>query len=101
MKFCDLHPIPTWLFMSCEEESMPLLLHINNGALGSRNFLKLKIALVKPNLKKENLGSDLFGNYRPVSNIAFLSKVLDNCMLLQITVHLDKNNLWGENQPIP
>ena len=91
MKSCDLDPIPTWLFMSCEEEIMPLLLHIVNGALDNGNFLKaLKIALVKPNLKKENLDSDLFGNYKP--------KVLENCILLQITVHLDKNNLWGENQ---
>ena len=73
MKFCDLDPIPTWLFMSCEEEIMLFLMLIINGALDSGNFLKaLKIALVKPNLKKETLDSDLFGNYRPVSNIPFL-----------------------------
>ena len=96
MKFCDLDPIPTWLFMTCEEEIMPLLLHIVNGALDSGNSLKaLKIALVKLNLKKENLDSDLFGNYSPVSNIAFMSKVLENCVLLQIPVHLDKNNIYG------
>ena len=99
MKYCDLDPIPTWLFMSCIEEIMPFLMFIINGALQSGNFLKaLKAALVKPNLKKENLDSDIYGNYRPVSNISFLSKVLENCILLQITKHLDENNLWSKYQ---
>ena len=30
MKFCELDPVPTWLFMSCEEEIMPSLLYIIN-----------------------------------------------------------------------
>ena len=47
MKFCELDPVPTWLFMSCEEEIMPSLLHIINGALENGIFLKtLKTALV-------------------------------------------------------
>ena len=99
MKFCDLDPIPTWLFISCEHVIVPYLMPIINGALETGNFLKaLKVALVKPSLKKETLDSDLLGNYRPVSNIAFMSKILEKCILLQLTEHLNKNNLWGKYQ---
>ena len=99
LKFCDLDPIPTWLFVSSQDEIMPHLIHIINGALQSGNFFTaLKVALIKPNIKKDTLDSDIFANYRPVSNIAFLSKVLENCILLQLTDHLNNNDLWGTYQ---
>ena len=60
MKFYDLDPIPTWLFISCEHVIMPYLMFIINGALETGNFLKaLKVALVKTSLKKETLDSGL------------------------------------------
>ena len=93
MKFCDLDPILIWLFISCEHVIMPYLMFIINGALETVNFLKaLKVALVKPSLKKETLDSDLLGN------IAFMLKILEKCILLQLTEHLNKNNLWGKYQ---
>ena len=60
IKFCDLDLVPTWLFMLCEDEIIPFLLYIINRALENGNFLKaLKVALVKPSLKKANIGYDL------------------------------------------
>ena len=68
---------------------MPYLMFIINGALETGNFLKaLQVALVKPSLKKETLDSDLLGNYRPVSNIAFMSKILENILI---------RTIFGEN----
>ena len=99
MKYCDLDPITTWLLMSWEYEIMPSLVYIINEALESGNFLTvLKIPLVKPNLKNANLDYASFGNSRPISNISFISKVLENCILLQISGQLHKNDLWGGNQ---
>ena len=53
---------------------------------------------MKPNLKKANLDHDLFASYRPVSNLSFISKILEKSILFQLTNHLDKNNLWNETQ---
>ena len=45
-----------------------------------------KIAIVHPLLKK--LGSELITpNYRPVSNLSFLSKLLEKCALQQFNNH--------------
>ena len=34
-------------------------------------------------------------NYRPVSNLSFLSKLLEKCVLLQFNTHCTENNLPG------
>ena len=48
--------------------------------------------IIHPLLKK--LGLDLISkNYRPVSNLSFLSKVVENCALKQFTKHCDENSL--------
>ena len=38
----------------------------------------LKSAIIKPLLKKPSLDKNLLKNYRPVSNLPFLSKILEN-----------------------
>ena len=51
-----------------------------------------KIAIIHPLFKK--LGLDLVSNnYRPVSNLSFLSKVVKKCVLKQFTKHCDENGL--------
>ena len=46
---------------------------------------------VRPLLKK--LGLELSsGNYRPVSNLPFLSKLLEKCVFLQFTEHWNKES---------
>ena len=37
-------------------------------------------------------------NYRPVSNLSFLSKLLERVVLLQLTDHVSRNNLLERNQ---
>ncbi len=47
----------------------------------------LKKAIIKPMLKK--LGLELINtNYRPVSNLAFLSKLIERVVALQLVDHL-------------
>ena len=56
-----------------------------------------KIALVKQVLKK--VGLDLnHSNYRPVSNLLFLSKVVETCMLKQSNKHSTDNHLFPDYQ---
>ena len=57
-----------------------------------------KHAIVHPSLKKENLDQSVLKNYRPISNLPFLSKVLEKAVILQTCKHLVKFNLFQENQ---
>ena len=42
----------------------------------------------------EKMGLELITlNYQPVSNLSFLSKVLERCVVNQFTAHCDVNNL--------
>ena len=49
-------------------------------------------ALVKPLIKKPTAGQEK-SNYRPVSNLSFISKVAEKVTLTQFTKHCDENKL--------
>lgn len=56
---------------------LPITLEIINSSLVSGHIPDaLKSALVTPIIKKPNLDPNVLGNYRPVSNLPFVSKVL-------------------------
>ena len=98
-KSCHLDPIPTWLLLECFSELSFVLLHIINKSLHCGTFpAALKKAVVKPAVKDYSGDRDSLTNYRPVSNIAFLSKLIEKAVMLQINEHLIKNNLYGKNQ---
>ena len=49
-------------------------------------------AVVQPLLKK--LGLELIkSNYRPISNLTFMSKIIEKCMLHQLNIHCETCNL--------
>ena len=83
-KSCDLDPIPTPILHDCLEEITPIVTDIVNKSLSCSVVPKcFKHALVKPLLKKANLDPNCLSNYRPVSNLPFLSKVLERIVLKQ------------------
>ena len=51
------------------------------------------MASVKPLLKKQSLRSDEFKNFRPISNLGFLSKVVEKYVAKQLIDYLDANGL--------
>ena len=53
-----------------------------------------KEAVLKPLLKKTNLDHTEFKNYRPVSNLSFLSKVIEKAVVLQLISYLEDNHLY-------
>ena len=98
-KSCELDPIPTWLLKQCLNELSPILTNIINVSLQSAHVPKaFKSSLVRPLLKKPSLDPDNFKNYRPVSNLPFLSKVLEKVVDAQIERHLTSNNLHEQHQ---
>lgn len=55
--------------------------------------MTFKHAAVQPLLKKSNLDPTLVNNYRPISKLPFLSKVLEKIILTQLLQHLQQNDI--------
>ena len=80
-KSCELDPLPTWLLMQCIAELVPTITDIVNMSLRDSLMPKsLKTALIRPLLKKSGLDSDILKNYGPVSNLTFISKVIEKAV---------------------
>lgn len=98
-KECAQDPIPVNLLYNCLEELKPIILFIVNASLRSGIFPSaLKNALVKPDIKNPNGDTNDYKNYRPISNLPFLSKVIEKCVHRQLTRHLSMHNLHAEHQ---
>ena len=57
-----------------------------------------KTAVVKPLLKKSNLDPNVLNNYRPVSNLPFLSKILEKLVFNQVNDFLNRNSILEKHQ---
>ncbi len=96
---CDLDPMPTWLLKSCCSAIVPTLTVIVNLSLANSEVpTSLKNALVRPLLKKANLDKDNLKNFRPVSNLSFLSKLIERIVAKRINSHLITNHLLSKYQ---
>ena len=77
---------------------LPSLAHIVNKSLDQGAFYnEWKEALVKPLVKKKSLGA-IKTNYRPVSNLQFISKIVEKVTLDQLTLRCNRNNLLPSYQ---
>ena len=98
-KSCSLDPFPMWLLKECLPDLKEPMTFIVNQSLKLGYFPKgFKSAIVKPTLKKANLDKDDYGNYRPVSNLSCLSKVMEKCVYQQLNKYLDLHELFAECQ---
>ena len=87
-------PIPTKIVLDCMDILLPVLLHIVNSSLLAATVPRpFKMAIIKPLLKKNGLDANDCNNYRPVSNLPFVSKLLERVVLQQLVQHLNANNL--------
>ncbi len=93
-KSCALDPIPTWLVKLCAEELLPIITHVINLSL-SQSLMpeEIKEALLNPLLKKASLDYEILKHFRPVSNLAFLSKLIEKVVAAQFKDHIKSNNL--------
>ena len=97
-KCCELDTIPTLLLRKGLYEVLPTVTKIMNISLTQELFpSKWKTVAVTPLLKKPGSESVL-GNFRPVSNLPFLSKVLEKIVFGQFNGHCDKFSLMPDYQ---
>ena len=101
IKTCELDPLPTSFLTHCLDDLLPHLTSIINDSLHSGLFPSaFKSAIVKPLLKKTTLNPEILKNYRPVSNLSFLSKILEKVVPRQLSNHLLTNNLFCSHQSV-
>ena len=98
-KCCQLDPIPTKLLKDCIDCILPIITRIVNQSITSSIMpLSLKSATVTPLIKKPTLDPDDKKNYRPVSNLAYISKLIEKAVVAQLQTHMKDNDLHPTHQ---
>ena len=91
---CDLDPIPAVMLKECWPVILPVITDFVIRSLDCAVMTEmLKNAQARPRLKKANLDDKIFKNFRPVSNLAFVSKVIEKAVSYQFIEHVDSNDL--------
>ena len=89
---CSSDPFPTRLLMSHLHAIIPIIQHIVNLCLTPGDFpISCKPSIVIPLIKKPSLDREMFKNYRPISNLSFLSKVIEKVIYIRILGHILDN----------
>ena len=93
-KSCTLDPIPTFLLKESVDVLLPYLTAMINASLREGRLpASQKHAILTPLLKKSHLDASDLKNYRPVSNLAFISKVAERIVVEKLVSHLQEQDL--------
>ena len=93
-KSYDLDPVPGHVLKCLVPSILPVIHKIVNLSLETGRMSGiLKQAILKPLLKKPSLDANHFKNYRPISNLRFISKTIEKCVAEQLIQYLDINDL--------
>ena len=96
---CCLDTLPTNLFKNVFNCLAIDILQIDNNSLQSGHFPKaLKTAVIKPLLKKRSLDTSIINNYRPISNLPFISKIIEKVVLQQLNHFLASTGCYDTFQ---
>ena len=75
-------------------ELLPLITALINNYITSGVYPCLyRKAIVRPLLKKLGLDPNEYKNYRPVSNLFFISELIEKAVSMQLEHYLSQNNL--------
>ena len=97
-KSCILDPLPATLLKQHFDLLFPIILKIVNLSLESGLFpSSLKTAVLSPLLKKANLDHEVLANYRAISNLKVISKIIEKVVAVRLQKYLEANQL---NEPL-
>ncbi len=98
-KQCPLDPIPMALLKQCCHVLAPAITSIVNLSLSTGVFpTDFKQALITPLIKKPSLDRESLSNYRPISNLSFLSKLIERIIKDRLHHHLASNSMYNDYQ---
>ena len=93
-KSCDLDSIPTSVLKNCLDILITPITDIINISMETSTFPQnFKEAYVRPLLKNTSLPKKELKNYRPVSNLSFISKILEKIVAYRLQAHIKNNHL--------
>ena len=91
-KSSPLDYIPTSLLKSCGNTFSILISHLANLSFTQATFpSKFKLALISPLLKKPGLPKSDLANFRPISNLNTIGKILERLALSRFFPHVSKS----------
>ena len=94
-----LDPIPTTVLKESIDVLLPFLTAMCNASLAEGSLPQSqKHAIVTPLLKKQSLDAGELKNYRPVSNLTFVSKIVEKLVAEQLIEFLKSNGLMPRLQ---
>ena len=92
-KSCEHDPIPSKLLIECLDSILPSLTDLFNSSLASGIFPQcFKSAIVTQIHNKRRLDHNDLNNYRSVSNLCFIAKILEKLVLSQVSSYLNPLN---------
>ena len=88
-----MDPCPSWLIKASRDGIAGWAKKVINASLREGVVPgSLKEAVVRPLLKKSSLDLENLSNYRPVANVPFLGKVLEQVVAGQLQTLLDETD---------
>ncbi len=92
---CLFDPVPTKLLKELLPVAEEPLLNIINSTLSLVHIPKLfKLAVIMPLIKKPKLDPCELANYRPISNLMFMSEILEKVVSAQLCSFLQKKRYF-------
>ena len=93
-KSCLLDPWPTFLVKECLDILLPSITKLVNCSLTEGAVpAGFKKAIVSPLIKKSSLPPDELKNYRPVSGLSFIYKLVERVVASKLNDHVTSNGL--------
>ena len=93
IKSSSVDSLPAELFKENLDVLLPVLTDIVNASLSSGSIDGAKLAHITPLIKGHGLDSSNLKNYRPISNLSFVGKLIERVVLRRLNEHLENNNL--------
>ena len=89
---------PSHLLSKNIEVLVPFITDLVNLSLSTGSIDGLKEAIIRPLLKEHNLDRNVLNNYRPVSNLQFIGKLIERVVLARLQSHMDSINYCNNTQ---
>ena len=94
LKTCNLDPHPESIMKDCMDLLLPVLTQIIKMSPETATMpVQLKEAMIRPKLKKDSLDHEVYANFRPISNLKFISKMIEKAVSYKLTNYLKDNDL--------
>ena len=90
--------LPQQLYKENLDTLLPVILKLVNLSLSTGNVEGVKMADIVPLLKDDSLDPNVLKNYRPVSNLCFVGKIIERVVLTRLNDHLTKQGLHCPEQ---